>query len=286
MKIVLEVLAEKKSATKSAYIHNPTMLNQLKEKAKRCIDDIFVSPASEDASTQTDFEEEPLKNVIRKRKAEFWDIFESVCGEDTFFSRHVTVNPSGSKGKQAEGGAGAISDIESSPLAAHSLSSRSGTAESTVADSVEVWTRQRTKLMREVAATTGIQYADDSALDTLFHGQTNHQLIEKLDEVADEPDQPAPPAFSAIAYEEMMSFGKIEPGAYDKLDKEMRRKYCAGIMSDLYTLIGEHKRKPSSLRAIATMYNVPYDHLYDIWRGRACNPYLTVHRPACVQNLR
>ncbi len=261
------------------------MLRDLKEKAKRCIDDIFVDPLVTDATTQTDFEDEPLKNVIRKRKAEFWDIFESVCGEDTFFSRHVTVNPSGSKGKQAEVGAGAISDIESSPLAARSLSSRSGTAESTVVDSVEVWTRQRTKLMQEVAATTGIQYVDDSALDTLFHGQTNHQLIEKLDNADDEKPGICP-AVASLCYVDAMEFGIMEPGAYDKIDKDMRKKYCAGIMSELYRLIAEHQKKPTSLRAISTKYNVPYDHLYDIWRGRSSNPYLTVQRPVCVQNLR
>lgn len=261
------------------------MLAELREKAKRCIDDIFVDPVVADATTQTDFEEEPLKNVIRKRKAEFWDIFESVCGEDTLFSRHVTVNAAASKGKQAESGAGAISDIESSPLATRSLSSRSGTAESTVADSAEVWTRQRTKLMREVARSTGIEYSDEAALDTLFHGQTNHQLIEKLDNDDDEKPALCPPTAS-LAYEDAMTFGILEPGAYERIDKDMRRKYCAGIMNELYTLIAEHQKKPTSLRAIATHYNVPYDHLYDIWRGRAGNPYLTVHRPACVQNLR
>ena len=235
-----------------------------------------------------------MKNVIRKRKAEFWDIFESVCGEDTFFSRHVTVNTPGSKDKRpAESRTSTISDIENSPEPTRSLRSCAipcsvpsctRTADSTAASSEDVPKRQRLKLMREIASTNNIEYSDDAALDTLFHGQTNDQLVAQLD------DEQPPPATTtkccSLNYEDLMEFGTIEEGAYERLDKETKLRYCAGIMDNLYRLIGEYKMKPTSLRAIATKYHVNYDHIYDIWRGRKMNKYLTVSRPSCVQNLR
>jgi len=264
-------------------------LSTLRNKAKLCLDEIFVTPLTEDVGTQTDFSEEPLKNVIRKRKAEFWDIFESVCGEDTLFSRHVTVNAPGSKGfkgkRPEEGGIGSISDIENSPETPCSVPSCSGTVESTAAATADVPTRQRKKLMREIAAVNGIEYNDDTALNTLFRGQTNDQLIAQLDEGDQKPPAAAVKSYT-MNYEDMMEFGIIEVGVYETLDKEMRRKYCAGIMDEVYRLIDQYKAKPTSLRAIATKYNCLYDHLYDIWRGRANNPFLTVSRPTCIQNLR
>ena len=259
-------------------------LDKLRHKAKRCIDEIFVSPTTANIGTQTDFEEEPLKNVIRKRKAEFWDIFESVCGEDTLFSRHVTVNTAGSKGKrQAEGGVGPISDIENSPEPPSMLPSCSGTPDSSTASTADVPTRNRKKLMREIAAVNGIEYNDDTALSTLFRGQTNDQLIAQLGD--SEPPAAAVKSYT-MCYEDLMEFGIMEAGTYETLDKEMRKKYCAGIMDELYRLINQYKAKPTSLRAISQKYNCTYDHLYDIWRGRASNPYLTVTRPTCIQNLR
>lgn len=259
----------------------------LRKKAKLCLDEIFVTPLVKDQGTQTEeIADDDLKSILRKRKAEFWDIFDEILnGENTIFSRHVTVVP-GKGFKRPESGASSVSDVsdDNEPVVSEedSVSPCAKSPEFSTAASSKVETSVRLKLMRELAEKRNLQVYDAASLDTLFHGQTNEQLIEQIDTCT----PPAPAFCYTMHFEQLMDFGKIEQGAYATLNKETKQKYVAGIMDELFKLMKQHDSKPASLRAIASAYNVSYDHIYDVWRGRSSNPYLTVERPAHLHNLR
>jgi len=259
----------------------------LRKKAKLCLDEIFVTPILKDQATQTEeIADDDLKSILRKRKAEFWDIFDEILnGENTIFSRHVTVVP-GKGFKRPEGGASSVSDVsdDNEPVVSEedSVSPCAKSPEFSTAASSKVETSVRLKLMRELAAKRNLQVYDEASLDTLFHGQTNEQLIEQIDTCT----PPAPAFCYTMHFEQMMEFGKIGQGVYLDLDKEMKQRYVAGIMDELFKLMKKHDSKPASLRAIANVYHCNYDHMYDVWRGRSSNPFLTVQRPAHLHNLR
>tara|TARA_B100000900_G_C20579912_1_gene717061 strand:+ start:269 stop:1072 length:804 start_codon:yes stop_codon:yes gene_type:complete len=262
--------------------------SELRDKAKQCLDEIFATPLVCDQSTQTDdAPSEDLKSILKKRKAEFWDIFDEVLnGEDTVFSRHVIVHPGKGFKRTPESRAGTLSDIsdneEPDEQEDDHLSARNEPSDSSTAATSKADTNIRQKLMRELAKKRNINVSAESALNILFRGQSNEQLIEQLEATT----PPALPVNYTLQYETMMEFAKIEPNTYANLDKDTQRRYIAGIMDELFTLIIKHKTKPTSLRAISNHYNTNYDHIYDVWRGRSTNPYLTVSLPPDLQNLR
>ncbi len=258
----------------------------LKLRAAEALNDILRTPVCLDVGTQTDFAPEPeeeLLSVLKKRKNELLYIVDEILRDAPSPSRKVAWDEEeeeiecqvASDNKSVKALVDHVMDEESEESELESVATEASVATevatATTDDTgvrTDVSQRRRVKLMKELARHQGVEYEQEKQLFELYKGLTADDILNRLDE------KEVVNTRQRVDFIPLMDLPRITSSQYNSISADGKLKYVAAVVNRVRELKVIHGT-PSSMRAVATHYNLNYDKFYDAWRKRSSkNPYL------------